>query len=313
MEDTTTSGVRILDTRATEWRAPGPGEPFHGTKTRTKVLARARAGWPCAQMLTRSGGVSSYGDGRPERHTHRTVREWVYIVGGELPYREFTSPTDVTGSTQLYSQGYFLERVPGAFSWHGVDPARDPFGYISLEFRNGPGHAPGEAGNGDENLSLPDGEVYHGAPIPEPPRRSGYLLDVREGAAHPYSTPYVRLTDTHALKWADARSAGPIGAGSSSLRRVLAENEQGEVLFEEMLVSPAELAGVSLTIRDRELWVVLGGAASIVTSSGPRSVRQHFVLDWDAGATLRVEPDHGSAPYLHVLIWHLGRALNGAA
>lgn len=300
--------VRILNTREMEWRSPGAGEPFHGTQTRTKVLARAGEGWPCVQMLTRNGSSSSYGHGRPERHAHRTVREWVYILGGELPYREFNSPNDTAGTSLTYRQGYFLERVPGIRSWHGVDPSRDSFGYIGLEFRTGPGHAPGEAGNESENLSLPDGEVLHGDPIPDPPGHTGYPLEVRSGSGYPYSTAHVRVTDTHLTDWAKANQP-EIAHGVPASRRTLAENQQGKVLFEEVLISAANATGTARTITERECWMVLGGDATLDTANGVVSVKKHDFLDWTPGTTLRFDADNGSTPYLHVLVWHIGRTL----
>jgi len=229
----------------------------------------------------------------------------VYILGGELPYREFSSPNDIAGKSLIYREGYFLERVPGVHSWHGVDPGRDSFGYIGLEFRTGAGHAPGEIGHENENLSLPDGEVLRGDPIPDPPDHTGYLLDVRSGSGYPYSTPYVRLTDTHAIEWAE-----PVApAGFPTARRTLAENQRGEVLFEQLLVSAAHVSGAAWTIVERECWMVLGGNATLVTANGVVPVKKHDFLDWAPGTTLRFDAEKGSAPDLHVLAWHIGRTL----
>src|SRR5262245_35231300 len=83
-----------------------------------KVLARDDQGEPSVQITWIPPGP---GGADPERHFHRTVHEWGYVLFGELPMREYTSADAERGRPVVFRAGYFMDRRPG--SVHGIDPS----------------------------------------------------------------------------------------------------------------------------------------------------------------------------------------------
>ena len=149
-----TDSVTIYDTLAMQWHVPGPGEPFHGTGAKVKVLARSDEGWPMVQALWFPPGSTTMGHGgRPERHYHRTVHEWVFTLDGEMAVREYGHDEVGPGERIDFRAGVFLDRRPGPGAFHGVDKSMpSPVGFHCLEWRTGPGSAAGEAGTHEENV-----------------------------------------------------------------------------------------------------------------------------------------------------------------
>ena len=149
-----TDSVTIYDTLDLAWHVPGPGEPFHGTGAKVKVLARADEGHPIVQSLWFPPGSDSMGHGgRPERHFHTTVDEWVFVLDGELAVREYGHDESGPGERVDFRAGVFLERKHGAGAFHGIDAsAPSPVGFHCLEWRIGSGSAAGEAGSDQENV-----------------------------------------------------------------------------------------------------------------------------------------------------------------
>lgn len=196
--------ARVLDTREEPWVDPPEGEAFAGTNVKVKVLTREPAGWPSAQLLWVPPGLDSINPHhKPERHYHRTVREWVYVLDGELPYREYASIDDREGMPVLYRPGFFLDRQPGRTSVHGMDAGKGRVHAVCIEVREGPGTAPGERGNHDQNVSITDDDLDAGLagelPDDGPPRHAPSTP--RQGAGVVHSTATVTLLDTRALPW----------------------------------------------------------------------------------------------------------------
>ena len=147
--------ARIVDTRLMEWADPLPQEPLHGVPgAKVKVLARADEGHPIVQSLWFPPGSDSMGHGgRPERHFHTTVDEWVFVLDGELAVREYGHDESGPGERVDFRAGVFLERKHGAGAFHGVDAsAPSPVGFHCLEWRIGSGSAAGEDGSDQENV-----------------------------------------------------------------------------------------------------------------------------------------------------------------
>jgi hypothetical protein len=144
----------VLDTRATEWIDPPEGEMFHGTGAKFRALTRHPDGWARIYQVFLPPGIRGVGHGgAPDRHYHRTVQEWVYVIFGELSLIEFDGAEDLVGQPVTLKAGYFLERKPG--SVFGLDPDRpSPTGAMLLEWRTGPGSSTSEAGSDAENVTL---------------------------------------------------------------------------------------------------------------------------------------------------------------
>ena len=152
--------VRLLDTRELPWATPAEGEPFHGTGVKVKVLARDDDGAPLVQLLWIPAGTPSFSPGGlRERHYHRTVREFVCTLEGELPFREYPE-LDGEGVPVVSKQGYFLDRRPGPASGHGMDGERvSEVGCVMLEVRTGAGSQMAEHGSERETVVLADADL----------------------------------------------------------------------------------------------------------------------------------------------------------
>lgn len=124
--------VSIVDTRELAWEAH-PGIPGG----RWKVLSRDRDGIPLIMLNWLPPELSARG---PERHYHRTVQEHGFVLGGQLPIREYESLEDTRGEPVCFREGYFYRREPG--SVHGLDlfaPDTPGTGFLILEWRSGAG------------------------------------------------------------------------------------------------------------------------------------------------------------------------------
>ena len=152
--------VSILDTRELPWCIPAEGEPFHGTGVKVKVLARDDEGSPLVQLLWIPPGTPSFSPGGVrERHYHKTVREYVFTLEGELPFREYRE-LDGDGELVVYKQGYFLDRRPGPGSGHGMDTEHaSPAGCLMLEVRTGSRSQMAERGSEHETVVLHDADI----------------------------------------------------------------------------------------------------------------------------------------------------------
>lgn len=152
--------VTLLDTREGQFVLPGPGEPFHGTGVKVQVLARDAEGHPLVQLLWVPPGTSSFSPGElKERHYHTTVREFVFTLEGELPFREYEDPYG-DGELVVYKKGYFLDRRPGPASGHGMDYEHvSPTGCLMLEVRTGPRSQMAEKDSHLETVVITEEEI----------------------------------------------------------------------------------------------------------------------------------------------------------
>lgn len=297
-------GVRVIDSRAMPWASPPKGEPFHGTLTKTKVLSRAAEGWPIVQMLSRpSGAKSSYPHGQAERHYHRTTREWVYILSGVLALREFPDIRDPLGIPVDYREGYFLDRHPGRLTWHGLNPEGSSDGYIGIEFRTGPGQAPGEEGHSVENVSVLDSEApnYQDSLEEISP---GFIEDFEQPEALVYNTTHVRVIDTRELRWLKP-DTHPFGAGDHVHVRPLTKPLNGKHALEQIHLgrSPgSELQ--SEAALSREVWFVLSGSGSLIIGQQRIELKPGMFVDSAEGSRREVE-SNSSPTGIVLLVWRM--------
>lgn len=141
-------GLTLLDTRAMPWE---PHDGIPGASVR--VLTRAPEGHTDTVILQLPPLPADLA-AEPHRHFHRTVHELGYVLGGELPMREYASEDDDVGVRVRFHEGCFMDRAPG--SVHGLDPSRATVpGFTFLEWRDGPGTYLHEAGMETETVVLP--------------------------------------------------------------------------------------------------------------------------------------------------------------
>ena len=147
--------LTLLDTRALEWIEPPPGEMFHGTGAKFRALSRHPDGWVRVYQVYVPPGTKGIGHGgKPDRHYHRTVHEWGYVLFGELALIEYDGLDDLVGQTVVYREGFFFDRSPG--SVFGLHPELvSPTGVMIIEWRTGPGSSAQEAGSEHETVSIP--------------------------------------------------------------------------------------------------------------------------------------------------------------
>jgi hypothetical protein len=147
--------MRLTDTREMPWKLPAPGEMFHGTGAKIRELSHHEDGWLWVYQVFLPPGARGVGHGgKPDRHYHKTVREWAYVLFGELALVEYDDLDDVVGRRVLYREGFFLDRKPN--SVFGLDPDRpSETGVMLLEWRTGPRSSTQEAGSEEETVSLP--------------------------------------------------------------------------------------------------------------------------------------------------------------
>lgn len=124
--------VTILDTREMPWT------DFAGLDgARVKMLSRDAAGNGVTWLIWLPGELPSVG--RPHRHYHRTIREFSFMVAGELPHWEYRNAAQQQGDLVVVREGYFMERLPG--SVHGLEEGpSSPVGCVLLQWRDGVGN-----------------------------------------------------------------------------------------------------------------------------------------------------------------------------
>lgn len=129
--------LTMLDTREMHWL------PFDGLPgAQIKVLSEFDSGGPEVFLLWIPPGISGTADsaekGGKYRHAHKTVREFTFVLAGELPYWEYETPDQQAGDKVTFRSGYYMDRRPGSI--HGVEPgALSPVGCLLLGWRTGPG------------------------------------------------------------------------------------------------------------------------------------------------------------------------------
>jgi uncharacterized cupin superfamily protein len=223
----------IVDTRAMEWAPPAPGEPLHGVQgVKVKVIARFDTGEPRAQLIYIPPGIRSViPGGVPSRHYHRTVRESIYVLSGEMPWCEYADPYQAEGTVVWFKPGMFLDRRPGPGSAHGLAPnATGTVGCTMLEWRSGPGTSPAEAAAADETVVITEDDVRAAAasgtsPAPTPTPSSALLPP---GPGDVYRSSAVSIVDTRLVPWEVPGPGAPF-YNTGVLVKVLTRHETGFV------------------------------------------------------------------------------------
>ena len=139
--------VVIRDVRMMDWE---PLESVPGAQL--KALSRFASGEP--EVMIVSFPAASVAYGAPHRHHHRSVREWMFVLDGELVQTEYPDGPGRPGRTIALRRGGFVERLPGPGGWHGAEG--EPLATTDatvLIWRTGPGTLPGEAGYDTEMVS----------------------------------------------------------------------------------------------------------------------------------------------------------------
>jgi len=175
--------LRRLDTRAMPW------QDFAGLAgTKIKVLSRDERGNPMVFLQwIPPGGFPSVE--LPHRHYHGTVREFAFVLDGELPHWEYAD-ADSPGEMVVFKQGYFMDRRPGSI--HGLEPGpTSPTGCTILMWRDGVGTMVDEPEFAAETVDVP---YPAGGAAPWSvlrPAGGGVVLD----------RPDVTLLDTREMPW----------------------------------------------------------------------------------------------------------------
>jgi hypothetical protein len=163
--------LRIVDTREMAW------EPFPGHHSgKIKVLRRNQDGSSATHLLYLEGPTVVWAGRQPQKHVHKTIREYAYFIEGLFPLLEYeTAEPDEPAFPVHIKSGYFLDRLPN--SWHGVNTAEPPpIHIVSFEFRDRAGNFIAEPEAEGETVHVPAtpdlidaaGRVARGLPISWP-------------------------------------------------------------------------------------------------------------------------------------------------
>lgn len=220
--------LRRVDTRALPW------EDFPGlTGTKIKVLSRDAEGNPMVFLQWLPPGKLP-GVDLPHRHYHRTVREYAFVLWGELPHWEYRD-ADAQGEMVLFREGFFMDRRPGSI--HGLEPsATSAIGCVLLMWRDGIGTMLDEPDVEEETVDVPFGSATPGsAPTTTgmPTGPDGVVLE----------RPDVTLLDTREMPWQEFE--GLAGARV----KVLSRDERGNGMVWLVWLPPGEVPGVALPHR----------------------------------------------------------------
>jgi hypothetical protein len=222
--------LTFLDTRAMPW------EDFSGIEGgRIKVLKRNERGDADIMMVWLPPGELPSVE-LPHRHVHRTVKEFSFMLGGELPHWEYASPEVGEGDGELviFREGFFMERKPGSI--HGLEKGPTPgTGCTVLMWRNGVGNWLDEPEAATETIDVP-----YPAPadsVPSPPS----TLDERPGVV--IERDDLTLLDTREMEWEDF----PLLQGTRV--KVLSRDENGDAMVFLVWSPPGELPSVELPHR----------------------------------------------------------------
>jgi hypothetical protein len=139
--------VRWIDTRAMDWM------PSSARGRLQKVLARNAVGEPTVYLEFIPPGPLE-----PFRQYHKTVRQFAYVLGGDLPFVEYPSPDADHGELVVAKQGWFLERRPR--SVYGVESGMSAVaGSTILHVRDGSGTWEEDSSFSSETVQLAPAEV----------------------------------------------------------------------------------------------------------------------------------------------------------
>lgn len=125
-----TDDVRFIDTETKPW---GDWHPqFPGTKS--KELHFDAASGANLRLAYLPAGFTI---AEKERHHHGDTREGVFILFGNVPYREYDLPGDTEGRFFDFKKGFLLDRAPRSIHGISLDPATE-LGCMILEWGTGP-------------------------------------------------------------------------------------------------------------------------------------------------------------------------------
>ena len=185
----------------------------------------------------------------PDRHYHRSVAEYFYLLGGEVYTWDYRDEDDPDGVLVHYRPDYYLDRQPGPQGIHGLeDGPVATCGTLFLNWRTGVGIWAGEPEFADESIT-----------VPYTPSKSSMVVDPlptpTDGTGLVYSTPTVRLLDTRAMTWEPYPALG-----LSAARKVLSVGSDGEPKVMMLAVSTSQLPAAAEMRHDtRESFYVLSG------------------------------------------------------
>lgn len=140
--------LTLLDTRQMPW------ESFDGLPNgKVKVLSRSEDGTPIVMMVWLPPGEIE-GLELPHRHYHRTIREFSFMLEGELPHWEYRNAEQQEGDLVVVRRGFFMERSPGSIHGLEVGPS-SPTGCVLLCWRDKPGNWISEPEFAQETVDVP--------------------------------------------------------------------------------------------------------------------------------------------------------------
>lgn len=123
-------GHRIVDLDARDWE---PWHPqFPGTRARTLYVDEG-SGANLRQAFLPAG----FSLDTPSRHHHGNTREGVFILFGNVCYREYTGPADTAGRLQDFREGFLLDRPPRSIHGPNIEAITE-LGCLILEWGSGP-------------------------------------------------------------------------------------------------------------------------------------------------------------------------------
>jgi mannose-6-phosphate isomerase-like protein (cupin superfamily) len=237
----------------------------------------------------------------PDRHYHRSVAEYFYLLGGEVYTWDYRNEDDPDGVLVHYRPDYYLDRQPGPEGIHGLeDGPVASCGTLFLNWRTGVGIWAGEPEFADESVSVPyptDKSSMVTEPLPSPTDGTGLV----------YSTPTVRLLDTRAMGWQPYPELAPGAA-----RKVLSTDANGDPKVLLLAVSASQLAPAPPMHHDaRECFYVLSGELPIREyAADPDSaeaqtivLKAGYFVDRKPGARHEIATDVSSAGDAILLYW----------
>lgn len=125
-----TENARFIDTGTVAW---GDWHPqFPGTKS--KELHFDKESGANLRLAYLPAGFTI---AETERHHHGDTREGVFILFGNVPYREYDLPEDTEGRFFDFKKGFLLDRTPRSIHGISLDPATE-LGCMILEWGTGP-------------------------------------------------------------------------------------------------------------------------------------------------------------------------------
>lgn len=221
--------LTFLDTRAMEW------EDFSGIEGgKIKVLKRNERGDADIMLVWLPPGELPSVE-LPHRHYHRTVKEFSYMVSGELPHWEYASPElgEGEGELVIFREGFFMERRPGSI--HGLEKGpTSGNGCVVLMWRDGVGNWLDEPEAATETIDVPYPPAGNAAPTPSTRgARPGVVIERED----------LTLLDTREMPWEDF----PLLEGTRV--KVLSRDENGDAMVFLVWSPPGELPSVSLPHR----------------------------------------------------------------